>query len=35
MNDKKRKFWVRFMAIALAILMAAGTAYTAIASLLF
>ncbi len=33
MKDKK-KFWIRLMAIALAVLMAGGTLYTAIATLL-
>ena len=34
MNEKKRKFWIRFMAILLAALMCGGTAYTALAFLL-
>lgn len=34
MNDKQRKFWVRLMAIVMAVLMIAGTAYTALSYLL-
>ncbi len=34
MNDKKKKFWVRLMAIALAVLMVGGTLYSTIATLL-
>jgi hypothetical protein len=34
MSDKKRKFWVRLTAIVMAVLMIAGTVYTAISSIL-
>lgn len=34
MGDKKRKFWVKFMAILLVALMGFGSAYTAIALVL-
>ncbi len=34
MNEKKRKFWIRLTAILLAVLMAGGTLYTALVSLL-
>lgn len=34
MNEKKRKFWIRFMAIFLVALMGMGTAYTVIAILM-
>ena len=34
MNDKKRKLWIRLMAIVMAVLMLAGTVYTAITAIL-
>ena len=34
MNEKNRKFWIRFMAIFLVALMGMGTAYTVIAILM-